>query len=196
MIPRNHLRRLPPPHVTLSNAPPSAYTLTDTTPFTGEAGPGHFARLWRGNVVRDSADVQFGIHQVGADSLLYWPMMIVSEGKVDLHSSGPALLIKGQPTPMGLAEIPYLVWPYSRAIVVDSTLFYWGVDTRDGGGHLLYASRYDFPRHAFTSVFVTRTDDPDHLPAPRREGAEVVFQLGTTRRTLPLRAPASGPRNP
>jgi hypothetical protein len=159
-------------------------------PYTGDAGPGNFAFLRRRNAIRDSADVQFGIHPVGVDSLLYWPVEFVTEGKVELSSLGPALLIAGQLSPLGLREIPYLTWPYSKAIVVDSALFYWGVDTRDAGGHLLYASRYDFPRHAFASVSVIRTNDPEHIPPPRREGAEVVFQLGTVRRTLALRATA------
>ena len=171
---------------------PVGFNLTDTATYLDETSGGELALLRRDGAVVDSIDLGFGVHAVGADSVLYVPVTRRSGPEDDIRAGpdGPVLWAGGAQRPLDSLGIPYFDPFFSAPAVHDSVLYYWGWSDRGTGTTRLYGARYDFASRAVDTVFIAvasvATDDPSYLPRPARQSGTVVFVYDSVRRTLPL----------
>jgi hypothetical protein len=180
------------PAVALPEALPAGFTLTDTATYLDETSGGELALLRREGAVVDSIDLEFGVHAVGTDSVLFVPIMRRPGPADDVRAGpdGPVLWADGEMRSLEGLGIPYFDPSFSAPAVHDSVLYYWGWSDRGTGTSRLYAARYDFASRAVDTVFVAvasvATDDLSYLPRPARQSGAVVFAYDSVRRTLPL----------
>jgi hypothetical protein len=178
--------------VALPEALPAGFTLTDTATYLDETSGGELALLRREGVLVDSIDLEFGVHAVGTDSVLFAPVTRRPGPEDDVRAGpdGPVLWAGGEKRSLESLGIPYFDPSFSAPAVHDSVLYYWGWSDRGTGTSRLYGARYDFASRAVDTVFVAvasvATDDPGYLPRPARQSGAVVFAYDSVWRTLPL----------
>ena len=171
----------------------ATYTLGDTLAWATQIEEGKRVVLQAGGAAIDTVEVLFGVHHVGRDSLVFFPVLAYEADSAEraTMSAPPAwptdhVLC----TPSGrrlLSEIvPYFNSGFSSPAVIDSAVHYWGMKPEGTqGSYRLYAMRYS-PRHArLDSLFLREeapaTDYRYFYAPPFEEDGAVVFDGGDAR---------------
>ena len=169
------------------------YTFGDTLQWATMIEEGQRVVLRADGAIIDTVEVLFGVHHVGRDSLLFFPVRAyeVDSAERALMSAPPAwpgdhVLC----TPAGrrmLSElVPFFDSGFSSPRVFDSAVHYWGMKPQGGEGtYRLYAMRYS-PRHArLDSIFLREespaTDYRYFYGPPFEEDGAIVFDGGEAR---------------
>ena len=170
----------------------ATYTLGDTSDWATMIEEGKRAVLRAGGMLIDTVDVLFGAQVVGRDSLVFLPVLAY-------HDSGDAAALSAPtawPTdhvlcaPDGrrtLTEIlPHFNAGFSSPSVIDSAVYYWGLNRQDDQGrYRLYAMRYSPRRGQLDSVFLREeapaTDYRFFYGPPFKQDSTIVFEGGEAR---------------
>lgn len=156
--------------------------LRDTMPYESMIGGGQLALLHVNGAYVDSADLAFGAHVVGRDSVVFLPVEPFTApsaergAQVERH----VLLHDGRRTV--LPEIlPFFDSYFSSPVVEGDALIWWGMKPAAGSGvYDLYAMRWDFSDARLDSLPLGRagfaTDARFHLPEPTVSAAGVEFR--------------------
>jgi hypothetical protein len=171
----------------------ATYTLGDTLAWATQIEEGKRVVLRAGSAVIDTIEVLFGVHHVGRDSLVFFPVLAYDADSAELATmSAPPAWPTDHVlcTPTGrrtLSEIlPHFNSGFSSPAVIDSAVHYWGMKPEGTqGSYRLYAMRYA-PRQArLDSVFLREeapaTDYRYFYGPPFEEGGAVVFDGGDAR---------------
>ena len=126
------------------------FVLRDTSEWAGMVDGGRRAVLERNGAMIDTVDLDFGVHALGGDSLLFLPVRTeYFEVDADGDSTGhPAIKEHVIWTAAGRTPIkPRLPWfePYfSSPTFADGALHYWGLRPlrAEGGRYMVYAGRW------------------------------------------------------
>lgn len=119
-------------------------SVRDTIDYDGPVSGGKVGRLYLGSVFIDSVDIDFGVHTVGKDSLLFLP---VSGGDITDHS-----LFDGVTCVKLSTIVPYFDSYFSSPVVEGRHLHYWGIRKPAKGPYPIYAMRFDFARPHLDSL--------------------------------------------
>ena len=171
----------------------ATYTLGDTLAWATQIEEGKRVVLRANGTAIDTVEALFGVHQVGRDSLVFFPVRAYEA------DSAEAASMSAQPawptdhvlcTPSGrqlLSEIvPYFNSGFSSPAVIDSAVYYWGMKAASSqGSYRLYAMRYS-PRQAHLDSLFLRDEAPatDYryfYGPPFQEAGAVVFDGGDAR---------------
>jgi hypothetical protein len=171
----------------------ATYTLGDTLPWATQIEEGKRVVLRANGVPIDTVEVLFGVHHVGRDSLIFFPVLAYDA------DSAEAATMAAPPawptdhvlcTPTGrrmLSEIlPHFNSGFSSPAVIDSAVHYWGMKPEGSqGSYRLYAMRYA-PRQArLDSLFLREeapaTDYRYFYGPPFEEAGAIVFDGGDAR---------------
>ena len=161
---------------------------------------GKRAVLRAGATVIDTVDVLFGVHIVGRDSLVFLPVLAY---EVDTAEAATMPAPAASPdehvlcTPSGRrllgGSLPYFNSGFSSPSVIDSTVYYWGLDLEDDRGrYRLHAMRY-VPRDGRVDSLFLREETPAtdfryfYGPPFAQDGA-IVFDGGEARVLIDPRA--------
>jgi hypothetical protein len=158
-------------------APSGIATVRDTSDYENETGAGRVGLLYLSNVFIDSVDIDFGVHLIGRDSLLFLPVI---GDAVDDH-----VLYDGTTCLKLASKLPYLDSYFSSPNVEKNRLHYWGLRKLSESAYAIYAMRFDFGRSHLDSVALDtmdlRTDYRFHFAAPKvvADGIEYKAQART-----------------
>ena len=145
--------------------PGPTFTVTDST---GTA-PQRHAIVRRDGVAIDTADVAFGIHLVGRDSVVYLP--VNADGMHVLYHDGVR-------TPMD-SIVPHFDRRFAAPAVIAKAFLYWGIKTANGVDSVM-ATRYEFARKRLNPLPVeaklNRADPAYRFTPPFLDGKEIVFK--------------------
>jgi hypothetical protein len=148
----------------IATAPAAVFTLTDSS-------TGH-ALLRRDGSVIDTADITFGMHVVGRDSVLYMP------ASTDSIAAVPVLFHDGTRTSID-SFVPDYDARYATPSVIANAVLYWGIHTTNGVDSVR-AVRYEFGRKRLNELPVSakldRTNPTYHFMTPFLDGKEIVFK--------------------
>ena len=171
----------------------ATYSLGDTLPWATMIEEGQRVVLRANGAIIDTVEVLFGVHQVGRDSLLFFPVRAyeVDSAERALMSAPPAwpgdhVLCTPDGRRMLSELVPYFDAGFSSPRVIDSAVHYWGMKPEGGeGSYRLYAMRYS-PRHARLDSLFLRAESPatDYryfYGPPFEEGGAIVFDGGEAR---------------
>ncbi len=171
----------------------ATYTLGDTLEWATQIEEGKRVVLRANGAVVDTVEVLFGVHHVGRDSLVFFPVLAYDADSAEMATmSAPPAWPTDHVlcTPTGrrtLSEIlPHFNSGFSSPAVIDSAVYYWGMKPEGAqGSYRLYAMRYA-PRHArLDSLFLREeapaTDFRYFYGPPFEEGGVVVFDGGDAR---------------
>jgi hypothetical protein len=157
-------------------APPGIATVRDTSDYDNETGGGKVGLLYLSNVFIDSVDIDFGVHRVGRDSLLFLPVI---GDDVDDH-----VLYDGTTCVKLASKLPYLDSYFSSPTAETNRLYYWGLRKLSESGYAIYAMRFDFGRSQVDSVLLDtmdlRTDYRFHFAAPKVVANGVEYKAQAT----------------
>lgn len=171
----------------------ATYTLGDTLEWATMIEEGKRVVVRANGAVVDTVDVHFGVHHVGRDSLVFFPVLAyeVDSAEAAMMSAPPAwptdhVLC----TPTGrrtLSEIvPHFNSGFSSPSVLDSAVHYWGMKPEGSqGSYRLYAMRY-IPRQARVDSLYLREESPatDYryfYGPPFKENGTIIFDGGKAR---------------
>lgn len=161
---------------------------------------GKRAVLRAGPTIIDTVDVAFGVHAIGHDSLIFLPVIAYE------LDSAEAATLQGAPaspdehvlcTPAGRtglsASLPHFNAGFSSPSVIDSTLYYWGLNLRDAGGrYRLYAMRVAARAGRIDSLFLREetpaTDFRYFYRPPFPQDGVIVFEGGDARTSIDPRS--------
>lgn len=168
----------------------ASYTLGDTLPWATMIEEGKRVVLRANGTLVDTVEVLFGVHHLGQDSLVFFPVRAYDADSAEVASlSAPAAWPTDHVlcTPAGrrtLSEIlPHFNSGFSSPVVVDSAVHYWGMKPEGTqGSYRLYAMRY-VPRQArLDSLFLREeapaTDYRYFYGPPFKENGAIVFDGG------------------
>ena len=171
----------------------ATYTFGDTLEWATQIEEGKRVVLRAGGAVIDTVEVLFGVHHVGRDSLVFFP---VPAYEADSAEAATMAAPPAWPTdhvlctPTGrrtLSEIlPHFNSGFSSPAVIDSAVHYWGMKPEGTQGrYRLYAMRYS-PRQArLDSLFLREeapaTDFRYFYGPPFEESRAVAFDGGEAR---------------
>ena len=176
------------------------YTVTDTSAWATMIEEGKRAVLRAGQTIIDTVDVAFGVHAIGRDSLIFLPVVAYE------LDSAEAASLQGAPaspdehvvcTPTGRtglsASLPHFNAGFSSPAVIDSTLYYWGLNLRDAGGrYRLYAMRALARAGGIDSLFLREetpaTDFRYFYRPPFPQDSVIVFEGGDARAAIDRRS--------
>ena len=171
----------------------ATYTFGDTLDWATMIEEGKRVVLRAGTSIIDTVDVLFGVHHVGRDSLVFFPVRAYEA------DSAERALMPGPPawptdhmlcTPAGrhtLAEVvPHFNSGFSSPAVIDSAVHYWGMKPEGTqGSYRLYAMRYAPRQGRLDSLFLREeapaTDYRYFYGPPFEEGGAIVFDGGDAR---------------
>jgi hypothetical protein len=147
-------------------------SVRDTTHYENDAGAGGSrGLLYIGRRFVDTVDLDFGVHVVGRDSILFLP---VREADITNH----VLLARNRRVKLK-NRLPYLDDYFSSPNVKGKVIYYWGQRLMPGDQRRLYAMRYDFGRAHLDSLpldyFNAGTDFRFYFSPPEIQGDSVVF---------------------
>ena len=149
----------------------NVFSLRDTTEWETDVGGGKRALLYVGSVLVDTIDVEFGVHRIGRDSLVFLP---VHEDDIDRH-----VVFDGTTCVTLNATLPYLDDYFSSPMVEGTRFHYWGLRQIREGMDGLYAMRFDFGRSRLDSLFLDSTgvgtDYRYHFHVPKISGDTVEY---------------------
>lgn len=171
----------------------ASYTLGDTLQWATMIEEGKRVVLRANGAIIDTVEVLFGVHHIGRDSLLFFPVRAYDADSVE-RASVPAT--PAWPTdhvlctPAGrrtLSElVPYFNSGFSSPTVIDSAVHYWGMRPEGSqGSYRLYAMRY-WPRGGRLDSLFLRDESPatDYryfYGPPFEEGGAIVYDGGDAR---------------
>jgi hypothetical protein len=178
----------------------ATYVLGDTSDWATMIEEGKRAVLRAGTTVIDTVDVLFGVHAVGRDSLVFLPVLAYEVDSAEAAMMpGPAAFPEEHVlcTPSGRrvlsSSLPHFNSGFSSPSVIDSTLYYWGLNLQDDRGrYRLYAMRYTARDGRVDSLFLreeTPVMDFRYFYGPPFEQAgAIVFEGGEARAIVDPRA--------
>jgi hypothetical protein len=153
-------------------APSGVATVRDTSDYENETGGGRVGRLYLNDVFIDSVDLDFGVHRIGRDSLLFLPVV---GDDVDDH-----VLYDGTTCLKIASKLPYLDSYFSSPSVENNRIHYWGLRKVSESAYAIYAMRFDFGRSHLDSVPLDtidlRTDYRFYFRAPRVAGDGIEYK--------------------
>lgn len=171
----------------------ATYAIGDTSDWATMIEEGKRAVLRAGATIIDTVDVLFGVHAVGRDSLIFLPVLAYEVDSTEAAAmSAPAAWPTDHVlcTPQGrrpLSDlVPHFNSGFSSPTIIDSTVYYWGMNPQNNQGrYRLYAMRYS-PRHArLDSLFLREeapaTDYRYFYGPPFEENGAIVFEGGDAR---------------
>ena len=154
---------------------------------------GKRAVLRAGAAIIDTVDVLFGVHAVGRDSLVFLPVLAYEVDSAEAAMmSAPAAwptdhVLCTPESRRPLTEIlPHFNAGFSSPSVIDSSVYYWGLNPQSNQGqYRLYAMRYA-PRHGrLDSLFLREeapaTDYRYFYGPPFEQNGAMVFEGGDAR---------------
>jgi hypothetical protein len=171
----------------------ATYAVGDTSNWATMIEEGKRAVLRGGGALIDTVDVLFGVHAVGRDSLLFLPVLAYEVDSAEAAMmSAPAAWPTDHVlcTPTGrraLSEmLPYFNSGFSSPSVIDSAVYYWGLNPQDEQGrYRLYAMRYAARRGQVDSLFLREeapaTDYRYFYGPPFVQDGAIVFEGGEAR---------------
>ena len=160
----------------------SGYRMSDTTEYSSGGMSSAYALLWKDNTFLDTIDTYFGVHFVGRDSLVVWPVAHISQGGGYVEGAPDAFTLLTPAGPVRLRDqVPFLNDFYSSPALIGHEMHYWCLAQSDEPFTTrLLACRADLATGTADSLFlekyVLETDDWGHLRSPRQEGRVVVFE--------------------
>lgn len=178
----------------------ATYLVGDTSDWATMIEEGRRAVLRAGGTVIDTVDVLFGVHVVGRDSLVFLPVLAY---EIDTAEAATMPAPAASPdehvlcTPSGRrllsSSLPHFNSGFSSPSVIDSMLYYWGLDLQDDRGrYRLHAMRY-VPRAGRVDSLFLREETPAtdfryfYGPPFVQDGA-IVFEGGEARALIDPRA--------
>ena len=176
------------------------YALRDTSDWATEIEEGKRAVLRVGGTIIDTVDVLFGVHALGRDSLVFLPVLAydVDSGAAaakTVPSAGPDEHVLCTPGGRVLLStvLPHFNPGFSSPSVIDSTLYYWGLNLQDEHGrYRLYAMRFSAREGRVDSLFLREetpgTDFRYFYGPPFEQDSAIVFDGGEARALVDPRA--------
>ena len=168
----------------------ASYTLGDTLQWATMIEEGKRVVLRANGTLVDTVEVLFGVHHLGQDSLVFFPVRAYDADSAEAAMlSAPAAWPTDHVlcTPSGrrtLGEIlPHFNSGFSSPAVIDSAIYYWGMKPEGSqGSYRLYAMR-SAPRQArLDSLFLRQeapaTDYRYFYGPPFKENGAIVFDGG------------------
>jgi hypothetical protein len=149
-----------------------AISIRDTARYKNEAGAGGTrGLLYIDKRFVDSVDLDFGVHVVGRDSVLFLPVR-------DADITNHLLLVRNKRIKL-TKRLPYLDDYFSSPAVDRQIIYYWGQRLMAGDQRRLYAIRYDFRRARLDSLpldyFNAGTDYRFYFSPPEIQGDSIVY---------------------
>lgn len=143
--------------------------------------------------VIDTVDVLFGVHHVGRDSLVFFPVLAYDADSAE-RAAMPAppawptdhVLCTSSGRRMLSEIVPYFNSGFSSPAVIDSAVHYWGMKPEGSqGSYRLYAMRYSPRRARLDSLFLREeapaTDYRYFYGPPFEHDGMIIFEGGEAR---------------
>ena len=147
-------------------------TVRDTTEYRNDNGGGWVGLFYLGNTFVDSVDIEFGVHRVGRDSLVFLPVIV--------DDIGDHLLYNGSTCVPLATRLPYLDSYFSSPSVEQNSFLYWGMKKLSERAYAIYAMRYDLARAKLDSLLLDTlaiaTDYRFYFAAPKVVGDSIEYK--------------------
>jgi len=151
-------------------------SVRDTSEYGNPTGGGKLGLLYLSSTFIDSVDIDFGIHRVGDDSLVFLP---VRGEEITDH-----VLFDGRTRVKLAAKLPYFDSYFSSPIIVGHRMHYWGLRKLSDADYQIYAMRYDFPSALLDSLALfhdeVRTDYQYYFATPEFGAGGIHYKSQTT----------------
>ncbi len=138
------------------------------------------SKLFVDSKLIDSIDVQFGVHEIGKDSLLYLSVSNFGEDSAAYRDN--YYILKDTIKSNISSSIPIFNSNFSSPSLIDNHFHYWGLkesDTKTGNTDI-FAMKYNFSNHKIDSVFLGNyliaTDFRDYFKQPSFENENYYYQ--------------------
>lgn len=179
--------KAPPPKKTppVKTGLPSGYTLRDTVEYDSGPVGGWYTYLYHRGTLIDSVDVNFGIHRLGKNKVVFLPVGADSSSELGQEEQYVDILnhvvADGRSRTPLKQFVPHLDDYFSSPTVIDNRLYYWGLlPTEEDRKYRLMAMRYHFTSGKLDSTFLAiepvETDDRGYLSEPVRIKNEIHYR--------------------
>lgn len=174
---------------------PAGYALRGFASYSSMTYDGTLALLVGSGGIIDTIDARFGVHSVGADSIVFQPVRSGSnESERWQEATEHVLYHDGTRIPLGTL-MPYLSSCFSQPSVLNGDIYYWGLS--QGDNIRTYAARFDFSTRVVDTLELLdfelpATDECELLAQPTLEASGIRFGpyiVGSNFRSATRRAP-------
>jgi hypothetical protein len=151
--------------------------LKDTTAYTNEIYSSRFAVLYRRNELIDSVELDFGVHSVGKDSVVYVRVETLNSGRLKgTYFTKLILYANRKKTPLS-TTLEFYNEHFSSPAIIDASLYYWGFKEDK-----VMAVRKSFAAQTCDTITLaiegaTITESPYHFKRPSAHGKDIKFAL-------------------